>query len=141
MTDFQAAASRQGRQFAKQCDDALKGLGFKLHGRRRLTEIGVEIDQIGASPTGQELWFEYKGSLRGKTPGLLRTDTTKKAIANGALVRTLPEGRPFVVLTSHLPDRGFSKAMLETALAAGILEAAICIYSPGWEEELRAILR
>ena len=41
--------------------------------------------RILASPGGQVVWFEYKGSVQGTRPGLLRTDTLKKAIANGAL--------------------------------------------------------
>ncbi|HVR78412.1 MAG TPA: hypothetical protein VMS99_08475 [Acidimicrobiia bacterium] len=139
MTDFQAEAGRQGRQFAKQCDDALKNVGFELQGGVRLPQVGVELDQVAIAPSSQELWFEYKGSLRGSRPGLLRTDTTKKAIANGVLLKTLAEAQPFVVLTSHLPEKGFALAMLNTALEAGYIEAAICIYSPGWEDELRAL--
>lgn len=139
MTNFQAEAGRQGRQFAEQCDDALRSVGFELRGGTRLTQIGVEIDQVAVAPNGDEFWFEYKGSLRGVRPGLLRTDTTKKAIANGALLRTLPDAQPFVVLTSHLPERGASLAMLTTALRADYLSAAICIYELGWEEELRGL--
>jgi hypothetical protein len=139
LTDFQAAAGRQGRQFADQCTEALGNLGFDLRGPVRLREIGVEIDQEAVTPTGTVLWFEYKGSIRGTTPGLRRTDTTKKAIANGALVQTLEYSQPFVVLTSHLPERGASRAMLDTALAAGFLTAAICMYDAGWEDELQRL--
>ena len=136
---FQAAAGRQGRQFADQCNDVLRDLDFTLGGRLHLAAIGVEIDQAGIAPTGKDLWFEYKGSVRGKNPGLLRTDTTKKAIANGALIRTLAEPKPFVILTSHLPKAGASLAMLTAALAAGYVTAAISIYEPGWEAELRTL--
>lgn len=139
MTDFQAAAGRQGRQFAEQCDDALKNLGFELTGRMRLNEIGVEIDQASAAPSGRVIWFEYKGSIRGAIPGLRRTDTTKKAIANGALIRTLVDPPPFVVLTSHLPESGSAQAMLRSAVEAGYISAAVCIYNPGWEDELRQL--
>jgi len=139
VTDFQAAAGRQGRQFAEQCDDALKNLGFELTGRMRLNEIGVEIDQASAAPSGRVIWFEYKGSIRGAIPGLRRTDTTKKAIANGALIRTLGDAPPFVVLTSHLPESGSARAMLRSAVEAGYISAAVCIYNPGWEDELRQL--
>lgn len=134
---FQAAAGRQGRQFAGQCNEALGNLDFDLLGKRNLKEIGVELDQVGVAPSGAEMWFEFKGSVRGRTPGLRRTDTTKKAVANGALVRTLREPSPFIVLTSHLPQKGAALAMLNTALAAGYVTAAISIYDPGWEDELR----
>lgn len=139
MTDFQAQAGRQGRRFADQCNDALKSVGFELQGSLRLPEIGVEIDQVATTQSGRRLWFEYKGSVRGKTPGLMRTDTTKKAIANAALTRTLSNARPFVVVTSHLPEKGYALAMLKTALTAGYFEAVICIYNPGWENQLRAL--
>lgn len=138
MTDFQAAASRQGRQFADQCDQALDSLDFERRGKLVLRDIGVEVDQAAATPSGRELWFEYKGSIRGDTPGLRRTDTTKKAIANAALVRTIEGAPPFIVLTSHMPERGAALAMIETAVAHEIVAAAICIYDRGWEEELRA---
>src|SRR3954454_24127852 len=79
----QATAGIQGRQFAEQCDTLLTHFGFELKGRRVLTEVGVEIDQEAVSPSGTTVWFEYKGSIQGKRPGLIRTDTLKKAIANG----------------------------------------------------------
>ena len=78
---FQASAGIQGRQFAEQCDTLLRHLGFELHGRRVLAEVGVEIDQEATSPSGTTIWFEYKGSVQGSRPGLIRTDTLKKAIA------------------------------------------------------------
>ena len=133
---FQQAAGRQGRQFADQCNEALRGLGFDLLGKRDLKSVGVELDQVGVTPAGAELWFEFKGSFRGKRPGLRRTDTTKKAIANGALVQTMTDRKPFIVLTSHMPAGGAALAMLNTALAAGYVTAAISIYEPGWEAKL-----
>jgi hypothetical protein len=139
VVDFQAAAGRQGRQFAEQCDDALRGLGFELGGRSLIKAIGVEIDQTSIAPTGRVIWFEYKGSIRGTRPGLQRTDTAKKAIANGALIRTLEMPPPFVILTSHLPEGGAAQAMLSSAIAAGYVTAAISIYSRGWESELRQL--
>ena len=104
-----------------------------------MADIGVEIDQVGITSTGNEIWFEYKGSFRGRTPGMRRTDTVKKAIANGALLRRLPDSRPFVVLTSHLPETGAARAMLETALSAGYIDLAVSIYEPGWEEQIQTL--
>ena len=135
---FQAAAGRQGRQFADQCNAALTDLGFELLGSRRFDEVGVEVDQVAVSPRGNEIWLEYKGSVRGRTPGLLRTDTTKKAIANGALLKTLDDPQPFVLLTSHLPTGGSSLAMLETAIEHRIVDLAVSIYEPDWESRLEA---
>ena len=139
MSDFQASAGIQGRQFAEQCDQLLRHYGFELHGRWLRGDLGVEIDRVATSPTGSTIWFEFKGSVQGARPGLRRTDTLKKAIANGALLQADPERAPFVVLTSHLPDKGSAAAMLEMALRLGYLSDAICIYNPGEAQRLRLL--
>lgn len=127
---FQASAGIQGRQFAEQCDTLLTHLGYALQGRRVLTEVGVEIDQEAVSPGGAPVWFEYKGSIQGHRPGLRRTDTLKKAIANGALLRAIPDAAPYVVITSHLPEAGSGAAMLRNALELGYLADVVCLYDP-----------
>jgi hypothetical protein len=128
---FQSAASLQGRQFADQCDLLLRNSGYEVGSRVLVTTIGIEIDREAVSPTGRIIWFEYKGSVQGSRPGLIRTDTLKKAIANGALLKRMEDRPPFVVLTSHLPEAGAGLAMLETAVALGYLDDVICIYKPG----------
>ena len=125
---FQAAAGIQGRQFAEQCDTLLETLGFTLSNRLLLKDIGVEIDQDATSGSGQRIWFEYKGSVQGNRPGLRRTDTLKKAIANGALLADLDESCPYVVITSHLPKGGSGAAMLAAALRLGYFSDVICLY-------------
>ena len=127
---FQASAGIQGRQFAEQCDTLLRHLGFELLGRRVLTEVGVEIDQEAVSPGGTTVWFEYKGSIQGSRPGLIRTDTLKKAIANGALLRALADPAPYVVVTSHLPEAGSGAAMLDAALRLRYFADVVCLYDP-----------
>jgi hypothetical protein len=131
MSQFQSASSLQGRQFAEQCDVLLRTTGFTL-GRCRvaLAELGVEIDREATTGAGRTIWFEYKGSLQGPRPGLLRTDTLKKAIANGALLQSLAERPPFVVLASHVPRAGSGRAMLEAAVKLGYLDDVICVYDP-----------
>lgn len=127
---FQAAAGIQGRQFAEQCDTLLTHLGYELKGRRVLHEVGVEVDQEAVSPSGETVWFEYKGSVQGHRPGLRRTDTLKKAIANGALLHKLEDRAPYVVITSHLPESGSGAAMLSAATELGYLSDVICLYDP-----------
>lgn len=127
---FQAAAGIQGRQFAEQCDTLLTHLGFELRGRRVLSDVGVEIDQEAVGPSGTLVWFEYKGSVQGNRPGLRRTDTLKKAIANGALLRSLADPAPYVVVTSHLPEGGSGAAMLRSALQLRYLTDVVCLYDP-----------
>ena len=134
---FQASAGIQGRQFADQCDTLLTHLGYSLGGRRVLTEIGVEVDQEAVAPSGKTIWFEYKGSVQGNRPGLRRTDTLKKAIANGALLRALDHGSPYVVITSHLPEAGSGAAMLEAARRLGIFADVVCLYDPSATARLK----
>jgi hypothetical protein len=137
MSDFQASAGIQGRQFAEQCDQLLTHYAFSLGGKLVLPTIGVEIDRVAVSPNGRTIWFEYKGSVQGSRPGLLRTDTLKKAVANGALLAGLPERHPYVVLTSHLPEARSGAAMLTTARALGYFHDVICIYAPSDTQRLR----
>jgi hypothetical protein len=127
---FQASANVQGRQFAEQCAVLLGGLGFNVGPRAVLGDVGVEIDCVATSPRGAEIWFEYKGSVQGRRPGLMRTDTLKKAIANGALLSAIPDHPSYIVLTSHLPDGGSGLAMLRTALELGYFADVVCIYDP-----------
>lgn len=127
---FQASSGIQGRQFAEQCDTLLAHLGYHLRGRRILPEVGVEIDQEAMAPGGTLVWFEYKGSIQGHRPGLRRTDTMKKAIANGALLRALADPAPYVVITSHLPEAGSGAAMLTAAKELRYLADVVCLYDP-----------
>jgi hypothetical protein len=130
MSDFQAAAGRQGRLFTEQCRFLLEHNGFTLRGPRLIRELGIEIDEVAISSRSGEVWFEYKGSFQGLRPGLLRTDTVKKAIANGALLASLGEHPPYVVLTSHVPASGSAQAMVRVALELGYFADVIPINEP-----------
>lgn len=139
MSEFQGASSRQGRQFAEQCDELLRNYGFELSPALVIPAIGVEVDRVAVAPSGCTVWFEYKGSIQGTRPGLLRTDTLKKAVANGALLQSLDERAPYIVLTSHVPEAGAGLAMLRTALAAGYLDDVICVYRPSDVSRLKLL--
>jgi hypothetical protein len=139
MTSFQAYGTQQGRQFAEQCDGLLASRGFTLDGSLLLAEVGVEIDRVATAPSGATVWFEYKGSVQGSRPGLMRTDTLKKAVANGALLQRLIERPPYVVLTSHLPNSGAGLAMLETAIELQYFDDVICVYDPTQTGRLAAL--
>jgi hypothetical protein len=139
MTSFQSAAGAQGRQFAQQCDLLLRQSGFELDGAVRLDALGVEVDREAVSPSGRRVWFEYKGSVQGTRPGLMRTDTLKKAIANAALLQAMEDHPPFVVLTSHLPTAGAAFAMLSVARQLGYFHDVVCIYDPTQTARLRGL--
>jgi hypothetical protein len=139
VTEFQSLAGRQGRQFSDQCDLVLESEGFTLEGRVQLRDLGVEIDRVARTRDGRVIWFEFKGSFRGSTPGMRRTDTMKKAIANGALLAAIPDHPPYVVLTSHVPDRGSALAMLDTASRLGYFTDVICVNDPEAVRRLRGL--
>ena len=103
-----------------------------------LSDVGVEIDQEATSPTGTLVWFEYKGSVQGHRPGLRRTDTLKKAIANGALLRAHAESAPYVVITSHLPEAGSGAAMLRAATELRYLSDVVCLYDTSATARLKS---
>ncbi len=134
---FQSSSSAQGRAFAQQCDALLAGLGFSLAGATKIAGIGVEVDQVATSSRGQVVWLEYKGSIQGSRPGLRRTDTLKKAVANGALLAALPDHPPYIVLTSHLPTAGAGLEMLNTAVSLRYFADVVCIYDPGDHARLK----
>lgn len=115
MSSFQGRGPRQGKWFAEGCRMVLQDHGFRLLGTHRIPEIGVEIDEVILNKNDVPIYVEFKGSLHGKRPGLFRTDTVKKAIANGyllseaakdpELVKVLPCGpAPFIIIASHVPD-------------------------------------
>lgn len=84
----------------------------------------VEVDIVANDPDGNCWWIECKGSWEGSRPGMLRTDTTKKALLNGAMLAavssTSMRSMPYMIITSHLPTAGSAGARwVELALAAG----------------------
>ena len=113
--------------------------GFERRGPRHLRDIGIEIDEVTTSKRGVEVWFEYKGSFQGQRPGLLRTDTVKKAVANGALLAAMEPHPLYVVLTSHMPVGGSAAKMVEAALGLGYFGDVIPINDPVAAARLQAL--
>jgi hypothetical protein len=119
MSDFQSAASRQGRAFQETVGVLLRIEGWAIIAEDwRHPDLGAEIDYVAVHPeTGEEWWIECKGSWESERPGLERTDTTKKALWNGALLALAHERRPFMIIASHPPKDGSAGAVwLERAL-------------------------
>ena len=104
---FQSRSSKTGLLFEKICRHKLLSLGFRLQGPRKITKAGIQVDEVALNSRGQEIFFEFKGSYRSPRPGLVRTDTTKKALCNGFLMDLLGIG-PYIIMTSHMPRPGSS---------------------------------
>lgn len=116
MINFQSEASKQGGQFAEICFSALRYAGFELIEKEyEIPEVGIRVDAHTSNKHGISMFWEFKGSLQGERPGARRTDTLKKAIANGYLFSRSTEYQccaPMILLTSHIPDHGAGLAML-----------------------------
>lgn len=114
--NFQAAAGKQGKQFAGECLSALEYAGFEIvKVGYDIPEVGIEIDAQATNRQGVSFFFEFKGSLQGDRPGSKRTDTLKKAICNGYLFSRSAEYEcctPMILMTSHVPIKGAGLGML-----------------------------
>lgn len=113
--DFQRRATAIGKAFESLCNDHLRNLGFTLLGRKKISEAGIEIDQVALNSKQKKIYFSFVGGLEGVRPGLMRTDTTKKVLCNAFLMRQCGLG-PFVVIASVKPDKiSSSGRMIRTA--------------------------
>lgn len=131
--DFQRLAGEQGRAFDTQCRVMLAPR-FEVSARPfRVPGIGIEMDAaITSMATGQEYWCEFKGSWNGVRPGMMRTDTAKKALADVLLLHVSDnQYPPCIVLTTHLPPAGSAgHQMIEVALQSGALFDIFCLSIP-----------
>ena len=127
MTDFQRAASTQGRAFEANVRAMLAVAGaVVLSDGWTDPDSREQVDFVVRTSGGVVVWIEAKGSWKGKTPGVRRSDTAKKATANAwHLLNTHGADRPpYVLVTSHLPKPGtYSEKLLADADAAGLFTA------------------
>ena len=122
--NFQGLAVKQGREFADECIRLAARVGFELRDQRVVfPECGVEVDLVLENRAGIAFFVECKGSFRDR-PGLQRTDTLKKAIANMVLLDAVGVG-PLVVMTSHRPADGVGVAMLRIAQRVAPFEVLV----------------
>jgi hypothetical protein len=96
---------------------------------------------ITSTATGREYWCEFKGSWNGTRPGMMRTDTVKKALADVLLLHVAPNDYPpCIVLTTHLPLPGSAgQQMIDTALRSGALLDIFCLSLPADMQRLWAL--
>lgn len=123
--NFQGSGVVQGERFHDECILALELAGFEVvETKVRLRDVGIELDAITNNKHGIAMAWEFKGSLQGSRPGLIRTDTTKKAIANALLLSRSEYGEmmpPLLIMTSHIPTKDDSRTMLQAVLGREIL--------------------
>lgn len=120
--DAQSSASEQGREFEAYVASSLKYEGWRID-QTHAYVAGAEIDLIATDPHGVAWWIECKGSHRGRTPGLKRGDTTKKAVGVAWYLSTLPDRRPYMLFASHLPSPGsLGERLLTRAREDGLFQ-------------------
>jgi hypothetical protein len=122
--DFQSESKRIGDEFEELVYKDLLNRGFSNIDRDYyFVGSGCEVDFRAHS----DIRFEYveaKGGNvgEGKRPGAQRTDNVKKAIANGALIKTFNDIY-YVVYFSAKPEVGsYSDEMINTALKHKIID-------------------
>ena len=139
---FQSLSTEQGRKFELLVVD-----WFVYHGFRVLTnpgshdihppipDVGVRPDLLAiytAGSIGAAVLVECKGSFRGSRPGLLRTDSVKKAVGDAYTLHHAAPCLPYVLVTSHLPQPGSAgDKMLKTAQEAGAVFEVLKTWEPG----------
>jgi hypothetical protein len=124
MDNFQSQSKKSGDAFEELVYADLVSRGFGPIDRNYCFEnVGCEVDFRAHSDAGFE-YVEAKGGLsgEGKRPGAQRTDNVKKAIANGALIKT-SNTLYYVVYFSAKPEPGsYSDNMIKTALKHKIVD-------------------
>jgi len=110
--NFQAASRSQGIWFENLCRAILIDCGFTIAGEHvDFAEAGVEVDLIATNRHDISFYITCKGSYRGIRPGVQRTDTLKKALAEAQALHT--QGwSPILLLTSHLPNTRSGRELL-----------------------------
>jgi hypothetical protein len=124
MENFQSQSKKSGDAFEELVYADLVNRGFANIDRNYCFEdAGCEVDFRAHSDSGFE-YVEAKGGNagEGKRPGAQRTDNVKKAIANGALIKTY-NTLYYVVYFSAKPEPGsYSDSMIKVALKNKIID-------------------
>jgi len=124
MENFQSQSKKSGDAFEELVYADLVNRGFVNIDRNYCFEYaGCEVDFRAHSDVGFE-YVEAKGGAagEGKRPGAQRTDNVKKAIANGALIKTY-NTLYYVVYFSAKPEPGsYSDKMINIALKNKIID-------------------
>jgi hypothetical protein len=129
MTLFQAESKKSGDHFEEVVMSKLMDDGYVFIQKNVfIPEAGVEVDFFADGH-----YIEAKGGNDGdkKRPGAKRTDSVKKAIANGALIKAFKPDAHYKVYFSSMPiPNSSSDIMIKVALNAKIIDEVIYIENP-----------
>lgn len=96
----------------------------------KIPGTGIEIDVILCNPkeNGAIKFVQAKGGKpgEGKRPGAQRTDNVKKAIADGAILKSVIPTSWYTVYFSEKPKKGSqSEVMINSALRGGMVDEVL----------------
>jgi len=124
--NFQSESKRSGDAFEDLVLADLKRSGLTdIQKNIVLADLGIEVDFAYDTHYGKT-YVEAKGGEigEGKRPGAKRTDSVKKAIANGALVKSAYPDAQYIVYFSDLSKHGSaSHKMIKNAIRAGYVDS------------------
>lgn len=123
MLNFQGLSTEQGAAFHDECLRALKYAGFEIAETEiHIRDVGIRLDAITNNRHGVAFPWEFKGSWQGSRPGLRRSDSALKMLAQGALLSISEYGLrlpPLFVMTSHFPNTPDVSAMVKASIRGG----------------------
>jgi DNA modification methylase len=126
--DFQARASREGKAAQDIALDRLIRAGFQnIRKNQRLPGTGVRMNFVAEDANGDPWYFDVSGAFTTIRGGLIRTDTTWKALGRANVLRMKGIER-IVFITSHLPKRGSEGYQALKAAGPGAFFDAIEMY-------------
>lgn len=123
MTNFQAESKKSGDEFEELVLEDLRNRGFTNIDRSYyFPATGCEVDFRCHGDRFEHVEAKGGKDEPGKRPGAKRTDNVKKAIANGALIKTTYDIY-YVVYFSARPEPGsYSDEMINKALKYKIID-------------------
>ena len=131
MTDFQREAVEQGRKFEEVIGGILEvSKAAILETRWKDPYTREEVDFVADTENGVRFWVEAKGSWKSKPPGLMRADTTKKAVGVAWHLHHIHGSNrpPYILVTTDLPKpNSVSELEVEHALEVGLFTAVISV--------------
>lgn len=122
MINFQSESKKSGDDFENIVKNDLINRGFiNIQEDVYMQGTGCEVDFIADNVE----YVEAKGGedVGIKRPGAQRTDNVKKAIANGALIKSLYNDIKYIVYFSAKPVPGsYSDEMIKTAIKNNFID-------------------
>lgn len=143
--NFNANCLNDGREFENVviAHEILRNNSHIVSRDLSIPECGIEMDIVMDVPL-HDMCGKYIKTLRkyaqvkggkpgeGKRPGAKRTDSVKKAIADGFLLKATKPDSWYTVYFSEEPKQGsYSEAMINTAVLAGVIDEVCYI---GYED-------